>query len=171
MRDLPGGLAEIHGAACPNVDAKCINVRSKVTIKGKSALARAGVMGWRGHGDALSPSQILKQTAQIRILSVFWMFEMQNCKHCARELCCSCGRFFFCIVSIKPMVLSRSASSKCRVRLPSRLQTVRKDDEGGRTSNKGFNVRGGFVVGDGAEDFGESSKICCFDFMSGDRPG
>lgn len=97
VRDLPGGLAEIHGAACPNVDAKCINVRSKVTIKGKSALARAGVMGWRGHGDALSPSQILKQTGQIRILSVFWMFEMQNCKHGARELCCSCGRFFFAL--------------------------------------------------------------------------
>lgn len=71
VRDLLGGLAEIHGAACPNVDAKGINVRCKVTLKGKSALAQAGAMGWRGHADALRPFQIQKQTAQIRISSVF----------------------------------------------------------------------------------------------------
>lgn len=66
VRALPGGLAEIHGAACPNVDAKPKNVRSKVTLKGERALGRAGAMGWRRHADALSSPQIPEQTAQIR---------------------------------------------------------------------------------------------------------
>lgn len=69
MRDLPAGLAEIHGATCPNVDAKRKNVRSKVTLKGKRAPGQAGAMGWRRHADALSPSQIREQMAQIRIWS------------------------------------------------------------------------------------------------------
>lgn len=37
VRSLPGGLAEIHGAACPNVDSKRKNVRSKVTLKSGGA--------------------------------------------------------------------------------------------------------------------------------------
>lgn len=70
---LPGGLAVIRRAACQNVDAKRINVRSKVTLKEESTQAQAETMRWRGHADALNLSQIQEQMAEIRMSSVRWL--------------------------------------------------------------------------------------------------
>lgn len=53
---LPGGLAEIHRAACQNVDAKRTNVPPPSGFKRETCVwAQAEMMRWRGHVDALSP--------------------------------------------------------------------------------------------------------------------
>lgn len=85
LRDLPGGLAEIHGATCPNVDAKRKNVRSKVTLKGKRARGQAGAMGWRGRADSRLRSDP-GTNGQMRRSSALPDALMNNCKQAAREL-------------------------------------------------------------------------------------
>lgn len=70
---LPGGLAEIHRAACQNVDAKRTNAPLRSGFKRETCVwAQAGMMRWRGHADALSSPQIRIQTARIRMSSIFW---------------------------------------------------------------------------------------------------
>lgn len=45
---LPGGLAEFHGAACQNVDAKCTNVSLRSDFKRKTCLGpgRSDEVAW-----------------------------------------------------------------------------------------------------------------------------
>lgn len=59
VRSLPGDLAEIHGAASPNVDSKRKNVRSKVTLKMGGGVLWARRERWGG-GDTQTHSAALR---------------------------------------------------------------------------------------------------------------